>query len=564
MCGIIFRYGKNPGKYIEKIRVAQALLRHRGPDKLKILLHEDAIMAFTRLSIVDQSADQPIVNYNMATMTNGEFYELEFFENYSNKTNCDSECVIPYYLAYGADFFKYLHGKFATVLLLLDSTLDIYYVGRDRMGICPLYWGRDEDDGMWFASEMKALVSAGIEPKIFPTGYYYRCFRYPSSLSSSIAGNGRGRIIGNWFEYHDYSLPLIASNESSGRIYDESILKRLLIDSVIMRIPTSSTTPSTTSSERNEEVGMGCLLSGGLDSSLVAAILKREVPNLNTFSIGFEDSTDLKAARQVADFLKTKHHEFKITLEEAFDAIPAVIYFLETYDITTIRAATPMFLMAKRIRELSSSLDSVGSERVIKVVFSGEGADELFAGYSYFKKAPNPQELQKELYRKVRLLHRYDCLRANKALMANSIEGRFPFLDQSFVKYVMSIDPSLKMLHSDKSEGNIEKYILRHAFTGYLPDDILWRKKEQFSDGVGYSWITYIKNKTAHIPLRQCFQAPWTPEGQYYRDIFDSYFPTEACAKTVLNDKSMACSTKKIAHWFEDFSKADPSGLLLD
>ena len=536
MCGIIFRYGPKPGKYTSVFLEARDSLDHRGPDRKGFYRHGNSLLGFTRLSIVDQSATQPIINREYATMTNGEFYnqfecesedqyeERSFIKKFEYKTKCDSEIAIPLYLLYGPDFFKHLHGKFATVLVPLGKqNSHVFMIGRDRMGICPLYWGRDSDGGIWFASEMKALVKANVEPNIFPTGYYYLASKYYKK-------DGTYTVIQSWFEYHDYSIP--KKNFRNGS-FSHLTLRNALIHAIKIRIP---------------EVKMGCLLSGGLDSSIVASVLSKYVEGLKTFSIGFADSPDLLAAKKVAEYIKSDHYEFIINKEEAFDAIPQVIYYLETFDITTIRAATPMYLMAKKIRELN-----------IKVVFSGEGADELFGGYAYFKFAPNPAELQQEIYRKMRLLHRYDCLRANKALMAHGIEGRFPFLDQHFVEYGLSINPALKMSNRD-----IEKKILRKAFEGFLPDDILWRKKEQFSDGVGHSWISYLKEKTKDTKLiEDQIDGAWNPEGQYYRNIFDLFYPNRACVKTVLNVKSLACSTPKIKHWYEDFDKkADPSGLI--
>jgi asparagine synthase (glutamine-hydrolysing) len=529
MCGIIFRFGKNKEKYTHLIDSLIELLEHRGPDDNNFYVYGKAIMIFTRLSIVDPNARQPILNKQIATMTNGEFYDYErqYDNNYEPITKCDSEILIPMYLKYGPRLFSQItHGKFASVIY--DTITDDYVCARDRIGIIPLYYGYDKHNGFWISSELKVLEYLNIEPNIFQPGYYY--------------------YNGEFYPYYNYGT--WSYNPNIKFRYED--LRNKLTKAVYMRIPPAQLSPRraintpTKGAVIAEPIKFACLLSGGLDSSLVASIASK-YEKIHTFSIGFKDSTDLIAARKVADYLNSIHHEVVITIEDAWKAIAEVIYYLETYDLTTIRAATPMYLLAKHIHELG-----------FKVVMSGEGADELFGGYAYFKHAPDPKEFALETFRKMRLLHRYDCLRANKALMAQGIEGRFPFLDLEFVEYIMQIHPKIKMYN------NVEKRILREAFEGYLPRDILWRSKEQFSDGVGYSWISFIKEKSAEIVdmAENNFKInpPWTPEGLFYRQTFHNYYKSDGAARTVINDKSLACSTKKIKHWFKESVEFDPSG----
>lgn len=314
----------------------------------------------------------------------------------------------------------------------------------------------------------------------------------------------------------------------------------------------------------------GVLLSGGLDSSLVASIVTRHArkreklpetwwPRVHTFSIGMKSSPDLQAAAKVAQFLGTIHHEFHFTLDEGFDALSQVIYHIETYDVTTVRASTPMYLLARRIKAMG-----------VKMVLSGEGADEALGGYLYFHKAPSPAEFHSETVRKLSLLSKYDCLRANKSTSAWGVEAREPFLDRDFLNVVMTIDPSEKMIRN----GRIEKWILRKAFDSpdepFLPDDVLWRQKEQFSDGVGYGWIDGLKDLASHevtddelasASIKYPFNTPTSKEALLYRRIFEGHFPSEEAVKTVLGGPSIACSTPTAVKWEKEWqSMADPSG----
>eukprot|EP00471_Norrisiella_sphaerica_P006991 CAMPEP_0184491168 /NCGR_PEP_ID=MMETSP0113_2-20130426/19745_1 /TAXON_ID=91329 /ORGANISM="Norrisiella sphaerica, Strain BC52" /LENGTH=610 /DNA_ID=CAMNT_0026875421 /DNA_START=26 /DNA_END=1858 /DNA_ORIENTATION=- len=515
-------------------------LRHRGPDWNGIVVESNHAIAHERLAIIDpESGEQPLISTdnNIVLSVNGEIYnhlELrsELKSGYKFKTNSDCEVIIPLYQEYGLDFINKLRGMFSFVLY--DKKEERYIAVRDHMGITPLYMGWGKDGSVMFSSEMKGLIDVCQEFKAFPPGHVY---------------DSKAQDLKKWFnpEWADGRIPtqkldLVAVRNA----FEKAVERRMMAD-----------------------VPWGVLLSGGLDSSLVASIAKRkqergEVPSVlnevHSFSIGLEGSPDLAAAQKVADFLGTKHHNYTFTVDQGIDAIEEVIYHLETYDVTTIRASTPMFLMSRKIK-------SIG----IKMVLSGEGADEVFGGYLYFHKAPNKTEFHKECVRKLELLYLYDCLRANKATSAWGIEARVPFLDKDFLELAMNIDPQEKMI--DVPGGRIEKWIMRAAFDTpedpYLPHEVLYRQKEQFSDGVGYSWIDGLKEyaenevndkQMQHARHRFPHNTPQTKEAYLYRSIFDSYFPDPA-QLTVPGGPSIACSTPAAIEWDKAFKdNADPSG----
>jgi asparagine synthase (glutamine-hydrolysing) len=517
MCGIIFIHGDvdHFGKYISNARRS---IRHRGPDSSGTYIDNTVIMAFERLEIVGDNMVQPISNKDYITMTNGEFYQYhQFYSDYTPITNCDSEILIPLFMKYGSDLFKHIeHGKFASVIY--DKLTSNYIVARDRIGIIPLYYAKYENTYL-FASELKALEALNVDPIVFPPGHI--C------------------VNGNFSQYATYWDNIKITN-------DTSMIRDMLIEATEMRIKPLI----------DNAVPFACLLSGGVDSSIIASIAseycKSVGTKLSTYSVGFNDSSDLIAARNVAKYIDSDHTELIINRDDALITLPDTVYYLETYDITTIRAGTPMLMLARRIKADG-----------FKVVLSGEGSDEMFGGYRYFKNAPSPDELQTEIKYKMMNLYKYDCLRANKALMAWGIEGRFPFLDNEFVDYIMSINPSLKM-------SNLEKKILRDQFVGFVPSDILYRKKEQFSDGVGHSWINALKSYAdiclsfQDINYHDVFQynTPWNNEGYYYRELFQCQFKSISSALTVPNEKSVACCSENALKWLDPNINIDPSGLL--
>mmetsp|Transcript_13863 Transcript_13863/g.33856 ORF Transcript_13863/g.33856 Transcript_13863/m.33856 type:complete len:627 (+) Transcript_13863:60-1940(+) len=541
-CGILAIFDSSLPK--EKLR-KQALecsktLRHRGPDWNGIVVEEPHAIAHERLAIIDpESGEQPLMSPdgNIVLSVNGEIYNYKELmaglkTDYDFKTSSDCEVIIPLYMEHGIDFINKLRGMFSFVLY--DKKSQRYIAVRDHMGITPMYMGYGKDGSVVFASELKALIGVCQEFKAFPPGNVY------DSQSASLI---------KWYnpEWADGRVPAEKLDLMEVRkAFEKAVERRMMAD-----------------------VPWGVLLSGGLDSSLVASIAKRkqergEVPSVlnevHSFSIGLEGSPDLIAAQKVADFLGTKHHAYTYTVQEGIDAIEEVIYHLETYDVTTIRASTPMFLMSRKIK-------SIG----IKMVLSGEGADEVFGGYLYFHKAPNREEFHHETVRKLSALYLYDCLRANKATSAWGIEARVPFLDRDFLDLSMNIDAQEKMI--DKANGRIEKWIMRAAFDDekdpYLPHEVLYRQKEQFSDGVGYSWIDGLKDyaeeevndkQMMHAKHRFPHNTPQTKEAYLYRSIFDSYFPDPA-QMTVPGGPSIACSTPAAIEWDKAFKDmADPSG----
>lgn len=515
--------------------------RHRGPDWSGVFACDRAILAHERLSIVDVlHGAQPLGDLDKGPVlaVNGEIYnhrELRSrFPDYPFATESDCEVILPLYLEKGTDFLNDLNGIFAFVLY--DREADRYIVARDPMGVIPLYTGRDDNGNLYVASEMKALTPVCRSVAVFPPGhvldsavgpepvrYYDPAWRSPDALASDGIGTDEIRTA-----------------------LQEAVHRQLMSD-----------------------VPYGVLLSGGLDSSIVSAVAKRYAarriedddyteawwPQLHSFAIGLEGAPDLAAAAEVAKHIGTVHHQFHFTVQEGLDALRDVIYHLETYDVTTIRASTPMYLMARRIRAMG-----------IKMVLSGEGADEIFGGYLYFHKAPDARAFHEETVRKLDRLHSFDCLRANKSMAAWGIEARVPFLDLDFLNTAMNLDPAAKMVGAD----GMEKRILREAFADHLPDVVLKRQKEQFSDGVGYAWIDSLKAHAAarvtdldmeNARFRFPHNTPDSREGYLYRSIFEEHFPLPSALETVPGGKSVACSTPEALAWDASFQAMnEPSG----
>ncbi|KAH7690021.1 Asparagine synthase (glutamine-hydrolyzing) protein [Dioscorea alata] len=541
MCGILAVLGCADTSLARRSRIIELSrrLRHRGPDWSGIHCYQDCYLAHQRLAIVDPaSGDQPLYNEDrtIVVTVNGEIYnhsELRAkLKNHQFRTGSDCEVIAHLYEEYGEDCVDMLDGMFSFVLL--DTRDKSFIAARDAIGITPLYVGWGLDGSTWFASEMKALSDDCERFMSFLPGHIY----------SSKNGGMRQWYNPPWFSEHIPSTP-----------YDRLFLREAFEKAVIKRLMT--------------DVPFGVLLSGGLDSSLVAAVASRHLSEvksaiqwgsrLHTFCVGLKGSPDLKAAREVADYLGTIHHEFHFTVQEGIDALEEVIYHIETYDVTTIRASTPMFLMSRKIKSLG-----------VKMVLSGEGSDEIFGGYLYFHKAPNKEEFHQETCRKIKALHLYDCLRANKSTSAWGLEARVPFLDKNFINIAMDIDPEWKMI----KPGRIEKWILRNAFDDeqnpYLPKHILYRQKEQFSDGVGYSWIDGLKDHAnehvsdammTHAKYVYPENTPSTKEAYYYRTIFEKFFPKNAARSTVPGGPSVACSTAKAVEWDAAWANnLDPSG----
>lgn len=529
---------------------AQALdlsrrMRHRGPDWSGVYADERAILVHERLAIVGvDSGAQPLLSPDgqQVLAVNGEIYNhralrAELEDRFAFQTHSDCETILPLYQHGGApgDWLNRLQGMFAFVLW--DAARGTWLIARDPIGIIPLYFGHDEHGNLYVASELKALAPVCVDAREFPPGHYW---------SSTDAEPQRYYTVG----WRDYAA--VAGNES-----DRNALRHALESAV--------------KSHMMSDVPYGVLLSGGLDSSLVAAIAKKYAarrvdedekteawwPQLHSFAVGLKESPDLKHAKAVAAHIGTVHHEFHFTVQEGIDALSDVIYHLETYDVTTIRASTPMYLMARRIRAMG-----------IKMVLSGEGSDELFGGYLYFHKAPDARALHEETVRKLDKLHLFDCLRANKSMAAWGVEARVPFLDREFIDAAMTLNPEVKL--SGKQRGRMEKQFLRESFAGYLPDSVLWRQKEQFSDGVGYSWIDSLK---AHAELqvsdqqmqsakfRFPYNTPQTKEAYFYRELFHRHYPQSWAAECVPGGPSVACSTAAALEWDPSLKNiVDPSG----
>ncbi|AWH73132.1 asparagine synthase B [Dokdonia sp. Dokd-P16] len=544
MCGIVcaFDLKEKAEDLRPQLLEMSKKIRHRGPDWNGVFNNENAIMTHERLSIVDPaSGKQPLFSKDKSLVlaANGEIYNHKELRetltgDYEFQTASDCEIILALYKEHGHDFCDKLNGIFG--FALYDVEKDEYFVARDHMGIIPLYMGWDQHGTFYVASELKALEGVCSKIELFPPGHYY----------SSVRGELTRWYSRDWMEYDN-----VKDSESSiEELHDAlaaSIKRQLMSD-----------------------VPYGVLLSGGLDSSITSAVAKLYAekriesgdeqaawwPQLHSFSIGLKGSPDLAAAQVVADHIGTVHHPIEFTIQEGLDAIRDVIYHLETYDITTIRASTPMYLMARVIKSMG-----------VKMVLSGEGADEIFGGYLYFHKAPNAKEFHEETVRKLDKLHMYDCLRANKSLAAWGIEGRVPFLDKEFMDVAMRLNPQDKMI---TKERKMEKWILRKAFEKYLPESVAWRQKEQFSDGVGYSWIdslkevvdeavsaTQMENAHHRFPIH----TPQNKEEFYYRTIFEEHFPSDAAALCVPSVPSVACSTPTALEWDEAFKNMnDPSG----
>ncbi|MEF3080267.1 asparagine synthase B [Winogradskyella poriferorum] len=542
MCGIVCAFDikqKSEDLRPQVLEMAKSI-RHRGPDWSGVYSDEKAILAHERLAIVDPaSGKQPLFSEDkkLILAANGEIYNHKAlraqFPDYKFQTESDCEVILALYKEKGVDFVDEMNGIFGFAIYDVDK--DEYFIARDHMGIIPLYMGWDQHGTFYVASELKALEGVCTKIELFPPGHY---------MSSKD-----GELV-QWYKRDWEDFDAVKDNETS-----IAEVKQALEDAVHRQLMS--------------DVPYGVLLSGGLDSSVTSAIAKKYSqrrieaddkeqawwPQLHSFSVGLEGSPDLAAARKVADHIGTVHHEIKFTIQEGLDAIKDVIYQLETYDITTIRASTPMYLMARVIKSMG-----------IKMVLSGEGADELFGGYLYFHKAPNGREFHEETVRKLSKLHMYDCLRANKSLAAWGIEGRVPFLDKEFMDVAMRINPEDKMI----KDGRIEKWVVRKAFEDMLPESVAWRQKEQFSDGVGYSWIDTLKElvnedvtdeQMANAHFRFPIQTPQNKEEYYYRTIFEGHFPSDAAALSVPQEPSVACSTKIALEWDEAFKNMnDPSG----
>lgn len=544
MCGILAVLGASDESAATRRHILSLSrkLRHRGPDWSGLYTHKNNFLAHERLAIIDPaSGDQPLFNESrdIVVAVNGEIYNHEELKASTERehkyhTQSDCEVIAHLYEEIGEEVVTKLDGMFSFVLL--DTRDNSFIAARDPIGITPLYLGWGRDGSVWFASEMKALQEDCERFETFLPGHIY----------SSKQGGMRRWYNPSWWDQHIPSTP-----------YDPLVLRAAFEKAVIKRLMT--------------DVPFGVLLSGGLDSSLVAAVASRHLAEtkagkhwgaqLHSFCVGLKGSPDLKAGREVANYLGTLHHEFHFTVQEGIDALSDVIYHVETYDVTTIRASTPMFLMSRKIKALG-----------VKMVLSGEGSDEVFGGYLYFHKAPSKEALHVETCEKLKSLHLFDCLRANKSSSAWGLEARVPFLDKEFLEVAMSIDPAEKMVRP--KDGRIEKYILRKAFDDeenpFLPKRILYRQKEQFSDGVGYSWIDGLKEHSAsqvsdqmlaHSPHVFPHNTPLTKEAYYYRMLFEKHFPQPAARLTVPGGPSVACSTATAVAWDAAWANnLDPSG----
>ena len=573
MCGFVGAFDLNSGSapiaegLKEELR-SQVLemskkIRHRGPDWSGVYTGDNAILSHERLSIVDPlSGKQPLVSDDgkIILAENGEIYNhkeirKEFEGKYNFQTGSDCEAIIPLYKQYrtSGDFtqmIEKLSGIFA--FALYDSENDVYLISRDEIGVIPLYQGWDKAGRYYVASELKALEGECQTIEEFPNGHYFY---------------SKDQKPVRWYKRDWESFDSVKNNpratDDKGEVINPGVIEKV-----------RNGLENAVKQQLMSDVPYGVLLSGGLDSSIIAAITqkfsKKRIesdskeaawwPQLHSFAVGLEGSPDLVAAQKAADYIGTVHHEVHFTIQEALDALPDVIYHIETYDITTVRASTPMYLLARVIKSMG-----------IKMVLSGEGSDELFGGYLYFHKAPDAKEFHEELVRKMSKLHLYDCLRANKSLMAWGVEGRVPFLDKEFIDTAMSLNPSDKMnIRLSDGKQRMEKWILRKAFEDMLPEEICWRQKEQFSDGVGYNWIDTLKKMTeekvsdaefARRENRFPVNPPKTKEEYYYREIYSRLFPSDSAAKVVPHEAGVACSTAKALEWDAAWKNMDePSG----
>lgn len=548
MCGFVATIKTDGGarEKREQTLKMSAKIRHRGPDWSGVYSSDKAVLAHERLAIVDPlSGGQPLYSADgkIVLAVNGEIYNHQeirrrFAGRYNFSTGSDCEVILALYQEKGIDFLDDINGIFAFVLY--NSETDEWLVARDPIGVVPLYMGHDEDGTVFVSSELKALEGQCYEYAPFPPGHL---------CTSKHNGKPERWYHRDWMNY-DGMKWLTSDQDEAVRLVKEGLMasvKRQLMS----------------------DVPYGVLLSGGLDSSVVSAIAKLYAakrietndehdawwPRLHSFAVGLKGAPDLAKAREVAEHIGTVHHEVNYTIQEGLDAIRDVIYFIESYDVTTVRASTPMYLLARVIRSMG-----------IKMVLSGEGADEIFGGYLYFHKAPDSKAFHEETVRKLGKLHFYDCLRANKSLMAWGIEGRVPFLDKEFLDIAMRIDPKLKMCPGSE----IEKRVVREGFADMLPQSVAWRQKEQFSDGVGYSWIDTLKHITneavsdeqiAHAAERFPINPPLNKEEYYYRSIFSEHFPSDSAARSVNQEASVACSTAIALEWDVAFKNMnDPSG----
>jgi asparagine synthase (glutamine-hydrolysing) len=543
MCGIVCALDLKQSSDLLRYQVLEMSkkVRHRGPDWNGIHCGKNVLLAHERLAIVDPaSGNQPIYSddKNLILAANGEIYNhqqlrAQLSSDYAFQTNSDCEIILALYKEKGVNFIDDLNGIFGFVLY--DEQNDEYLIARDHMGIIPLYMGWDKHGTFYISSELKALEGICNKIEIFPPGHFM------SSTDNQLV---------KWYDRDWMNFDSVKDNKTNledlQTALENAVHRQLMSD-----------------------VPYGVLLSGGLDSSITSALAKKYsknrvesndvksawYPQLHSFAVGLKGSPDLIAAQKVADHIDSIHHEITFTVQEGLDAIKDVIYHLETYDVTTIRASTPMYLMARVIKSMG-----------IKMVLSGEGADEIFGGYLYFHKAPDSKEFHEETVRKLDKLYQYDCLRANKSLAAWGIEGRVPFLDKEFIDVAMRINPKDKMINSEK----MEKWVLRKSFEQYLPESVAWRQKEQFSDGVGYDWIDSLKDlvnekvtddmfKNAKFTFP--FQTPMSKEEYYYRSIFEEHYPSETSATTVPSVPSVACSTPIALEWDKTFKNLnDPSG----
>ena len=543
MCGIISisNISRQTDELRQKALRMSQKIRHRGPDWSGIYCGGTAILAHERLSIVDpESGRQPLFSPDRRQVlaVNGEIYNHQeirerYRDTYSFQTGSDCEVILALYRDQGVNFLEQLNGIFA--FALYDEEQEAFLVARDPIGVIPLYIGYDDDGKVYVASELKALEGQCQRYEPFPPGHYLY----------SKDGEIRRYYKRDWFDYEQVKDNGGTADDVHHAL-EEAVRRQLMSD-----------------------VPYGVLLSGGLDSSVISAIAakyaQRRVetggreaawwPRLHSFAVGLKGAPDLAKARMVAEHIGTVHHEINYTIQEGLDAIRDVIYFIETYDVTTVRASTPMYLLARVIKSMG-----------IKMVLSGEGADEVFGGYLYFHKAPNAKAFHEETVRKLSKLHLYDCLRANKSLAAWGVEGRVPFLDKEFLDVAMRLNPQLKMCPGQ----TVEKKIVREAFAHMLPSEVAWRQKEQFSDGVGYSWIDTLKQITservsdeqmAHASERFPINPPRCKEEYFYRSIFAEHFPSESAARSVPSVPSVACSTAEALAWDEAFKNMnDPSG----
>ncbi|MBP3285339.1 MAG: asparagine synthase B [Prevotella sp.] len=542
MCGIvaILNVKEQTQQLRQKALRMSQKIRHRGPDWSGIYCGDSAILAHERLSIVDpESGGQPLFSPDRKQVlaVNGEIYNhqdirRQFAGKYDFQTGSDCEVILALYREKGIDFLEDISGIFAFVLY--DEEKDTFLIARDPIGVIPLYIGYDDDGTVYVASELKALEGQCQRYEPFLPGHYL----YSSSQLKRYYHR-------DWMSY-DAVKDSGASSEDIRQALRAAVKRQLMSD-----------------------VPYGVLLSGGLDSSVISAVAERYSemriednsqtkaywPRLHSFAVGLKGAPDLAKARLVADHIGTVHHEINYTIQEGLDALRDVIYFIETYDVTTVRASTPMYLLARVIKSMG-----------IKMVLSGEGADEIFGGYLYFHKAPDAKAFHEETVRKLSKLHLYDCLRANKSLSAWGVEGRVPFLDKEFLDVAMRTNPQAKMCPGK----TMEKRIVREAFSDMLPEEIVWRQKEQFSDGVGYSWIDTLKKMTseavsdeqmAHAAERFPINPPKNKEEYYYRSIFAEHFPSDSAARSVPSEASVACSTAVALEWDEAFKNMnDPSG----